>query len=63
MKMASRVEALESRTSDLVHREVHFIVQDAGQSRDDALDAYGREKIGLDDDLVIFRVKGSLEQG
>ena len=56
MKIEGRLQALESRADALVTREVHWVIQCAPQTRDDALDVYGRDKIVSDDEVVFFRV-------
>ena len=62
MKIAARLQALESRSVTLPTGEVHFVVRHAPQSEDEAIDAYGRDKIGKDDDLIFFRVGVGLDK-
>lgn len=37
-------------------RVVHRIIQRIGQSEDEALDAYGRDKIGAGDQIIVRRI-------
>ena len=53
--MANRLAALEAvkaAASGVWHR----IVQEVGQTRDEALDAYGRDRIGAGENLIIRRI-------
>lgn len=52
---AKRLEALETRTKAATG-VWHRIIQEAGQTQDQALDAYGRDKIGPDDNVIIRRI-------
>ena len=51
-RLTTRVEDLERRAPDAIRR-VHRVIQDIGMSRDEALDAYGREKIGKNDGVIL----------
>jgi hypothetical protein len=52
MQLRKRVEGLEARTKPLFER-VHRIIQHVGETRDQALDAYGRHLIGENDLLIV----------
>ena len=55
--MKSRLEALESVNLPPGGVERwHSVVQGIGQTRDEALDEYGREKIGENDGVIINRI-------
>lgn len=54
MKLAIRIARLES-----THRPFtrwHRVIRYEGQSLDAALDAYGRERVGADDGLIVRHV-------
>lgn len=53
MKMASRVHALESKGGNVGPGKSHWVICMLGQSPADALDAYGRNKIGPDDFVIV----------
>jgi hypothetical protein len=48
--MRKRVDGLESK---LRPPKLHIVCCYGDQSREDALDQYGRERIGNDDDLIV----------
>ena len=52
MNIAKRVNALESRAHSGGY-EYHRVIQHDGQSRDEALDAYGRDRLGPDGFAVL----------
>lgn len=54
-KLEGRVKALENRGGSAFY-PYHRIVQGVGQTQDEALEAYGRDKIGPNDNLVIRRL-------
>ena len=54
-RLGSRVADLEAR-QEKPFGAVHRLIQHEGQSRDEAIDAYGRERIGSDDLLIIRRI-------
>lgn len=54
MNIAKRVGALEGRAGDGGFEKAHRILCNIGQTKDEALDAYGRDKIGSND-LVVVR--------
>ena len=51
-KLESRVKALERHGAVTCHK-VHRIICGEDQSEDDVIDAYGREKIGPDDKIIM----------
>lgn len=53
MKMASRVQALESKGGNVGSGKSHRVICRIGQSKDDALDEYGRDKVGPDDFVIV----------
>ncbi len=53
MQLRKRLESLEARNMSPTGC-VHRLRQDRGQTRDEVLDAYGRDRIA-DDDIVIIR--------
>ena len=63
MKMSSRVEALEVRVGECRFENVHRLIQRVGQTRDEVLDAYGREKIEPDDRVILRRLIVPSPQG
>ena len=42
---------------------LHIVICRGGQSKEDALDEYGRERIGGDDDLIVVVRKPLIEGG
>ena len=54
MNIAKRVGALEGKACGGGF-ECHRVIQRAGQTRDEALNAYGRDRIGPDD-VAVLRV-------
>lgn len=58
MTIAKRVRALEkSQPDDDGHSGIsHRLIQHVGQTEDEALDLYGRDKIGPRDMIVIHRI-------
>lgn len=36
--------------------KVHRVIQAIGQSEDEALDAYGRDRVGADDQIIVRRI-------
>ena len=68
MNIAKRVGALESKVDGRGSEKVHRIVTKFGQSKDQALDEYGRDKIGPKDLVVIrffvppFQARSGAEQ-
>ena len=53
MNIAKRVGALENRAGDGGFENVHRIIGTLGQTQEQALDAYGRDKIGPKDFVVV----------
>ena len=56
MKMATRIEALEGKGSSREWENYHQIVARDGQSIDDAIDEYGRGRIGPNDFVVVHEL-------
>ena len=54
MKLANRLTALEARTPTI--GQVHRIIVGIGETRDEVLDAYGRDKIGPHDRLIVRNI-------
>jgi len=54
-RLGSRVAELEARKARPFGK-VHRLIQRQGQTRDEALDAYGRELIGPDDMVILNRI-------
>ncbi len=54
MNISKRVVALENQTGDRGFASVHRIVVESGQTQEQAINAYGRDKIGPKD-LTIVR--------
>lgn len=50
-----RLAALEA-VKDTGWGVVHRIIERIGQSEDEALDAYGGDKIGADDQIIVRRI-------
>ncbi len=55
MKMANRLDALEGKSSPPPVERWHDIVQRGNQTLEEAIDAYGRDKIGPDDGMIVWR--------
>ncbi len=55
MNIAKRVGALENHAGDGGFEKVHRVIGRVGQTQEQALDAYGRDKVGPKD-FVIVRV-------
>lgn len=55
MKMANRLNVLESKASPPILENWHFLVAPGNETQDKLIDAYGREKVGLHDSFIIFR--------
>ncbi len=55
MNITKRVGALENQVGDGGFEKAHRVICKIGQTQDQALDAYGRDKVGPND-LVIMRV-------
>ncbi len=53
MNIAKRVGALENQVGDDGYESVHQINAELGQTHEQALDAYGRDKIGPKDFVVV----------
>ena len=53
MNIAKRVGALENQAGDGGFEKAHRVICRLGQTQDQALDAYGREKIGPKDFVVV----------
>lgn len=53
--MANRLDALEGKASPPLVEKWHQVVAVDDQTEDEVLDAYGREKIGPNDSVLIFR--------
>lgn len=53
MNITKRVGALETKAGDCGYDKVHRIISKVGQTKDQALDDYGRDKIGPNDFVVI----------
>lgn len=51
MTMMKRVERLEAARSPT--RRWHRLIQSVGETQDQALDRYGRERIGVDDGVIL----------
>ena len=60
MKIDARVSRLEAMIPAVVGT-AHRIIQHLGMSRDDALLAYGPDRIGLSDTIIIRRVVAAPE--
>ncbi len=52
MQLHRRVAGLEAKQA-VPCGKVHRIIQNLGQTRDEALDEYGRDKIGPDDFVIV----------
>ena len=55
MNMTNRLDALEGRASPPLVEKWHQLVALEDQTRDEVIDAYGREKIGPNDSIIILR--------
>ncbi len=53
MNIAKRAGALENQAGDGGFEKVHRIIGKLGQTQEQALDAYGRDKIGPNDFVVV----------
>ena len=53
MNIAKRVGALEGKSSGRKFEKLHSLIAREGQTEDEAIDDYGREKIGPDDFVLI----------
>jgi len=53
--MSNRLAALEGKASPTLVEKWHDVVAKDDQTEDEALNAYGREKIGPNDSVIIFR--------
>lgn len=53
MNIAKRVGALEGKSSGRKFEKLHSLMAREGQTEDEAIDDYGREKIGPDDFVLI----------
>ena len=53
MNIAKRVGALENQAGDGGFEKVHRIIGKLGQTREQALDTYGRDKIGPKDFTIV----------
>ena len=53
MNITKRVGALENHAGDRGFDKAHQVICRLGQSQEEALDAYGRDKIGLKDFVVV----------
>ena len=56
MNIAKRVGALEGKVGDTRFESVHRIIQRAGQTEDEAFDAYGRVKMGPNDFVIVREI-------
>jgi hypothetical protein len=61
-RLASRVADLEAKTKAPYPR-THRIIQRIGETRDQALDAYGRDCIGEGDLVIVNRIVDSENGG
>lgn len=55
MKMANRLDALEGKSSPPSVERWHHVVQTGEQTQEEAIDAYGRDKVGPDDGMIVFK--------
>ncbi len=55
MKMANRLDALEGKATPPLVEKWHEMVALGDETEDELIDAYGREKIGPDDSVIILR--------
>ena len=53
MRQVAAAEAALARRDAAKPRTWHRIVQQVGQSEDEAIDAYGRDRIGPDDGIIL----------
>ena len=55
MKMTNRLDALEGKASPPIGEKWHEMVALGDETSDELIDAYGREKIGPHDSIIILR--------
>ena len=55
MKMTSRLSALEGKASPPLVEKWHQLVALGDETEDELIDAYGRDKIGPNDSIIIFK--------
>ena len=55
MNIAKRVGALENQAGDSGFDKAHQVICELGQTQEQALDAYGRDKIGPKDFVIVRR--------
>ena len=55
MKMTNRLDALEGKASSPLVGKCHELVALGDETEDELIDAYGREKIGANDSIIISR--------
>lgn len=55
MNLNKRVDAIEARNPSQIYR-AHRVMQEAGQSRDEAISAYARQTSIDPADCIVFRV-------
>ena len=54
MKLDKRVSYLEAKGGSAVSIKSHIIGLGSGQTREEAIDAYGRDRIGPDDMIILL---------
>lgn len=57
MRLVSRLKVLEAR-NHVGWDQAHQVIQHVGQTEDEALDEYGREKIGANDLVILIELVG-----
>lgn len=55
-QLKSRLEALESIARPGAVERWHQVIQRVGQTRDEALDEYGRGKVGEHDGVIVRKI-------
>lgn len=58
MTLRKRISVLEAAKPG-EDRPWHWLIKQPNQTQDEAIDAYGRDKIGPDDNLIIWQIVGT----
>lgn len=62
-QLTRRIVSLERLAPDAAHvGESHWIIGEPGQSHEEALDVYGRHRIGENDRVAIWRIVGAADE-